>query len=136
MRNSTPSPGIKWLAIGASLVWLLAVGWQQFGDAGKPRTLQTSYLSSRLDQCSGTVAARYSCNSRIRVAAQRQSFAFWVHKLFLVFGPPLSIAIVYNLISRRMWRQAELERRRRYAERKLKRAAASESAAVRSARSS
>ncbi len=114
MTRTKPSPLLKWLAIGAALFWLLVIGWQQFAGLDIQRTAHSYDLHRMSKYCDGGVSERYDCKSAIRVVGQQRNFAFWIARFFIVFGPPLAIALVYNVISRRVWRRAEADRRRRY----------------------
>lgn len=114
MTRTKPSPVLKWLAIAAALFWLIVIGWQQLAGLDIQRTAHTYNLQRQSKYCMGDASERYECRSAIRVVGQQHNFGFWIARIFIVFGPPIAIGLVYHVISRRVWRRAEADRRRRY----------------------
>ncbi|MEE8275212.1 MAG: hypothetical protein V3R88_11140 [Alphaproteobacteria bacterium] len=101
MLRMSRSQRIKWLAIAAGAVWILAAGSQQFSFSSSHK----GYPWVR-SGCKGTFSQRYSCSQSNMLARDRQTFVRGLGKVAIVFGPPLLLAASFNpQVRRRLFRK-------------------------------
>ena len=114
MRDRAKST-VKWSAIGAAVIWLVAVGWDQFNDLGTfafgGEDFREQAIQKQLKDCRGTFQERYDCKSLILRAHGRDSFFYWGKKYALTFGPALFIYIAFTFWLRSVETVEEKERR-------------------------
>jgi len=106
---------VRWGSTIFTLLWILAVGVDQFGDFGTfdyGKTQREEALQEQLNDCRGSFKQRYNCKSAILRAHGRDNFNYWGSKLGWTFGPALIIYIIFNLWLRRVEWNEEKERRR------------------------
>ncbi|MBT3915748.1 MAG: hypothetical protein HN731_03255 [Rhodospirillaceae bacterium] len=106
---------VKWGSTIFTLLWILAVGVDQFGDFGTfdyGSSVREEQLQEQLNECRGSFKVRYNCKSAILRSHGRDNINYWGSKIGWTFGPALLIYIVFNLWLRRVEWNEEKERRR------------------------
>tara|TARA_B100000315_G_scaffold258176_1_gene309407 strand:- start:17706 stop:18659 length:954 start_codon:yes stop_codon:yes gene_type:complete len=106
---------VRWGSTIFTLLWILGVGVDQFGDFGTfdyGKSQREEQLQEQLDDCRGSFKVRYNCKSAILRAHGRDNINYWGSKIGWTFGPALLIYIVFNLWLRRVEWNEEKERRR------------------------
>ncbi len=111
---------LKRLVMATSVLWVVVVGWTQFGPLLTSAPTYSSSYRSTTDACRGKYSQRYECRSNQLLASSRASFLTWSLTIGLVFAPPLLLAAFMGMGSRRRWRREEEERRQRAVARKRK----------------
>ena len=107
---------VKWGSAIFTIVWILAVGLDQFGEFGAfdyGKSVREEQIQRQLKTCKGSFQYRYNCKSAILRAHGRDTFNYWGTKLGYTFGPALLIYMIFNLWLRRVEWNEESERRRK-----------------------
>lgn len=101
MLRMSHSQRIKWLAIAAGAVWIVAAGSQQFSFSSSHK----GYAWVR-SGCTGALSQRYNCSQSNMPARDRQIFVSALGKVAIVFGPPLLLAASFHpQVRRRLFRK-------------------------------
>lgn len=106
---------VRWGSTIFALVWILAVGLDQFGGFGTfdyGDSVREERLQEQLKSCRGSFKVRYNCKSAILRANGRDTFNYWGSKIGYTFIPAFLVYVTFNLWLRRVEWNEEKERRK------------------------